>query len=582
MKTDGEMLRDFVKRGIEDAFTELVNRHINVVYSAACRETRGDLAAAQDVTQLVFIELVRKAESLQNHPTLAGWLYTCVRYVSANQRRADQRRNMREEEAMAMNELLRPAPDDRTWQEIRPVLDDAMHDLDERDKDAVLLRFFEGKSLREVGVALSLNENAARMRVERALEKLRTALAGRGVRSTSSALAGALAVGVVAAPPTLSATVTGSAVATAAVSAGTASGVLGTLALTKSAMVGLSALVVAAVSVPVWQQHRYERVARENASLRIQAEENDQLRQENERLAGLLKAADERAQGAGLETSGFATGTSVATRSGSTGQPEIVAGKAAETWRQRFEEFYKLRGGEVLRHISEPFIRERAEYCRREFRSQRSLPEYLVLRQESRGFRPLTAGFGQGKIRLEDVLRFGVRLKRYDLLGSDELLASVVPGDWVVRSGANVESQLAALEPIIRATLGRNIHFEKQPVDGDVIVVRGNFAPAKEGQKFDVFAEKRNLEWAKSSRGSFQEFLEALGDHLNVPFVSQVQLENELPLSWFCHRDSDYSRAGERRLELLNKVLQNLRQQTSLSFELQRRPGEVWYLREHQ
>jgi len=577
MKTDGEMLRDFIKRGIEDAFTELVQRHINVVYSAACRETRGDLTAAQDVTQLVFIELVRKAASLQKHPTLAGWLYTCVRYVSANQRRADQRRNMREEAASAMNELLRSNPDDRTWQEIRPVLDDAMHDLEERDKDAVLLRFFEGKSLREVGEALSLNENAARMRVERALEKLRTALAGRGVHSTSSALAGALAVGVMAAPPTLSAAVAGSAISAAATaSAGTAAGVVTALTLTKPVLVGLSALAVAAVSVPIWQQQRYEHLAKEITALRVQAERTERLRQENQRLVGLLKAANERAEVAGF---GIA-GSSVASSSGPITQPELGANKPAETWRQRFEEVYGLRGGEVLLRVKEPFIPERANYCGREFRNQRTQPEYLILRQEAKGFRPLHAGFGQGKTRLEDVLRYGLRLKRYDLLGSDALLATALPGDWVVRAGADVESQLAALTRILQPALGRSVYFEKRPVDNDVIVVRGSLAPPKEGQKFDVFAESRNPEWARSTRGNFQEFLEAVGDQLNVPFVSEVQLQNELPISWFCHNDSDYSRAGERRLELLNRVLENLRLQTALSFELQRRPGVAWYLRE--
>jgi RNA polymerase sigma factor (sigma-70 family) len=578
MKTDAELLQEFVKRDAENAFAELVNRHISVVYSAACRETQGDLSVAQDITQLVFIELVRKAVSLQSHPTLAGWLYTCVRYVSANLRRADHRRNMREEEASAMNELLRPAPNDPVWEEIRPALDDAMHELDDRDKDAVVLRFFEGKSLREVGDALRLTENAARMRVDRALEKLRKALAGRGVHSTSSVLAGVLAAGIVATPPALTASVTSSALAAATVAAGSTATLFGIMTLTKPAMVGLSALAVAAVSIPIWQQQRYERVAQENNALRAQVEQTDQLRQENQRLADLLKAADERAQSVGLEPSGLRAGAAVASKPNTGAQKEVSQGKPEKTWRQRFEEVYALRSGEVLRRIGTPFIPERVEYYRREFHNQRKGPGYLVLRQDGRGFRPLGAGFDQGTARLEDVLRIGLRLKRYDFYGSDELLGLVVPGDWVVRSG--IESLLAALEPIFRDATGRNIHFEKQPVDSDVIVVRGSFAPAKEGQKFDVFAENRNANWAKSTHGGFQEFLEALGDQLNVPFVSQVQLQNKFPISWFCHADSDYFRAGDRRLELLNKVLENLKQQTSLSFELQRRPGEVWWVKE--
>lgn len=249
MSTDAELLRQFVSQRAEDAFADLVNRHIDVVFSAACREMQGDVSAAEDVTQLVFIELVRKAPTLPDHPTLAGWLYTCVRYVSANLRRADRRRKMRDEEARAMNELTQPNANDPMWQEIRPVLDDAMHELDEADRDAVLLRFFEGKSLREVGAALCLTENAARMRVDRALEKLRKALVRRRVNSTSSALASALAVGMVAAPPALMAMVTRSALAAASISAASTPSLLGAMTMTKTTMAGLGALAVAAVSV---------------------------------------------------------------------------------------------------------------------------------------------------------------------------------------------------------------------------------------------------------------------------------------------------------------------------------------------
>ena len=115
MKTDAEVLREFVKHCDKSAFTEPVNRHINLVYSAACRETQGDVSAAADVTQLVFIELVREAAALQRHRTLAGWLYTSVRYVSANLRRANHRRKTWAEEARAMNGSLQTLPHAPTW-----------------------------------------------------------------------------------------------------------------------------------------------------------------------------------------------------------------------------------------------------------------------------------------------------------------------------------------------------------------------------------------------------------------------------------------------------------------------------------
>jgi hypothetical protein len=358
------------------------------------------------------------------------------------------------------------------------------------------------------------------------------------------------------------------------VSAGAGATLFGIMTAAKLKVVGLGALAVAVVSVPIWQQQRYERLAQENETLRSQIEQMAQTR------------ADESARRQNLEQLPARPGMAVAPKSEPQVQDEMAEGKRDETWRKRFVDYYRLRGGEVLRRISAPYIPERAEFLRREFRNPRKLPEYLLLyqqldrSQQRDGFQTRGVGLDQGKANLDGVLRYVLGLKRYEFYGADELLASGVPGDWVVRPGADVQSLLYALEPILRDATGRNIHFEKSPIDNDVIVVRGSFAPAKEKQKFHIFAENKNKAWGKDTYGDFQHFLEALGDWLNVPFASEVQLQNQLPISWFCHDDADYSRAGDRRLDLLNKVLANLNQQTSLSFELQRRPGEVWLVKE--
>src|SRR2546423_15724465 len=103
MDTDAQLLKSYVANGTEGAFRELVERHINVVYSAALRECRGNASEAEDLTQSVFTELARRAPALAGHPALGGWLYTCVRRMSANARRATQRRRRREPEAYVMN-----------------------------------------------------------------------------------------------------------------------------------------------------------------------------------------------------------------------------------------------------------------------------------------------------------------------------------------------------------------------------------------------------------------------------------------------------------------------------------------------
>jgi RNA polymerase sigma factor (sigma-70 family) len=284
MMTDVELISDYARNGSDSAFTELVRRHIDLVYSAALREAHGNAALAQDITQAVFSELARKAARLSRHPALAGWLYTSVRLVGANCRRADERRQRRELEAQEMNELLSPDPSDPAWQQIRPVLDDAMHELNDADRTAVVLRFFQDRSLKEVGQVLGLNENAARMRVDRALEKLRAVLAQRGISSTASGLAAMIVAGaVLSAPSGLAAVVATSALAGTAATSTTFT-LIKFMTMTKLKISAVSALVVAAVAVPVWQETRVKHFAAENSQLKERVAALPGLQQEVDRL----------------------------------------------------------------------------------------------------------------------------------------------------------------------------------------------------------------------------------------------------------------------------------------------------------
>jgi RNA polymerase sigma factor (sigma-70 family) len=195
------LLQRYVAARSEPAFAELVQQHIDLVYSAALRQLNGDATTAQDVTQAVFTALARNAPRLLRHVSLTGWLYTSTRYLSAKARRSEQRRAAREQEACTMNQLLQSTGSDPAWQELRPVLDEAMHDLSADDREAVLLRFFEQRSLAEIGTRLGLTEDTARKRVARALDKLRAGLARRGITSTVAALSVALAERTVSAAP---------------------------------------------------------------------------------------------------------------------------------------------------------------------------------------------------------------------------------------------------------------------------------------------------------------------------------------------------------------------------------------------
>src|SRR4029077_6950055 len=175
---DAELLRDYARNGSEAAFAELVKRHLDFVYSSARRQL-SDAQLAEEVVQNVFCLLARKAGSLGHETALAGWLYRATRFTAARARRAEQRRRRREQEAAPMNEADSKA--EYVWGHLEPMLETALDQLSEKDRLAVLLRFFQRKSMAEVGAALRISEAAAKMRVGRSVERLRSFFAARGI-----------------------------------------------------------------------------------------------------------------------------------------------------------------------------------------------------------------------------------------------------------------------------------------------------------------------------------------------------------------------------------------------------------------
>ena len=237
MTDDADLLLRYARERSEAAFAELVRRHIDLVYSAAARRVGGDPHRAGEITQEVFLSLARHAGPLARHPVLAAWLHTSTRNAAANLRRAERRREVRAQEALAMNEIEashRPSPE---WRQLRPVLDEMVDELTDQDRRAIILRFFEGRSYAELGEILALREEAARMRVGRALDKLRGRLARRGISSTSAALSAALAGWAVsAAPHGLAASVTGAVLTTAPGGAALTTGLIQLMTTTKTVL----------------------------------------------------------------------------------------------------------------------------------------------------------------------------------------------------------------------------------------------------------------------------------------------------------------------------------------------------------
>lgn len=192
MNDDLELAREYANHHSEPAFEKLVLRHIGLVHSAALRQVR-DPSLAEEITQTVFMILARKAGSLGPKTVLAGWLYRTTRYVSAAALKMRYRRERREQAAQ-MQTTTQQTQADPVWEELAPLLDEAMAKLREHDRDAIVLRYFQNKSLQDVGAALGVNEYAAQKRVGRAVEKLRAIFYKHGITSTAGAIGEVISV----------------------------------------------------------------------------------------------------------------------------------------------------------------------------------------------------------------------------------------------------------------------------------------------------------------------------------------------------------------------------------------------------
>jgi RNA polymerase sigma factor (sigma-70 family) len=284
-----QLLAQYVATGSETAFRDLVARYVDLVHSAAIRLVNGDTHRAEDVTQTVFADLARLARTLSREVTLGGWLHRHTCFVASNTMRSERRRQERERQAVEMN-----ASEDHSAANLAllaPILDEAVNQLGAEDRAAILLRFFEQHDFRSVGEALGSNAEAARKRVERALDKLHALLSVRGVTLSVTALATTLATQtVVAAPAGLALTVSTVALTSAAASTGTTLTVLKIMSMTKLKAGIITAVVVAGITIPLVIQHQAQtKLTTASEALRQQTERSDQLMKENQRLAQLAK-----------------------------------------------------------------------------------------------------------------------------------------------------------------------------------------------------------------------------------------------------------------------------------------------------
>jgi RNA polymerase sigma factor (sigma-70 family) len=288
---DAQLLRRYAEEKSEAAFAELVRRHLTPVYSFALRRVGGDAHLAQDVAQLVFTALARKAPKLTEYEVLGGWLCRAAHFAARDVVRAESRRRSHHEELHLMH-VSSGAEEPVDWEKVAPVLAESLGELSDRDRDAVWLRFFEEKSFGEIGARWQIGENGARMRVERALEKLQRLLTRRGITSTASALSAVLANhAVVAAPVGLAATVTGAALgAASATGVGAAAGWLIFMSTSKW-LVGVAAGVAVVGLGTAYVATGQAREAEAHVAV-----STSRVADANARLAELQRRADVEAQ----------------------------------------------------------------------------------------------------------------------------------------------------------------------------------------------------------------------------------------------------------------------------------------------
>jgi RNA polymerase sigma factor (sigma-70 family) len=223
---DMRLLQAYVTEGSEEAFKTILDRHVNLVYSTALRQV-GDPSLANEVTQTTFIILARKAHRLGQGTILAGWLYRTAQFAATRALRTEVRRREREREAA----LMQTETSGSIWEQLSPILDQAMADLGATDRNALVLRYFENKTAKDVGLALGLNEAAAQKRLVRAIEKLRIFCTKKGVVLSGVALAGLLSANAVQSAPVSVTTATAAALHVGALGGSTGALTTGTLKL---------------------------------------------------------------------------------------------------------------------------------------------------------------------------------------------------------------------------------------------------------------------------------------------------------------------------------------------------------------
>jgi RNA polymerase sigma factor (sigma-70 family) len=542
--TDFELLREY-QDGSQAAFTTLVRRHIDLVHSAAMRQLR-DAHLAEDVVQRVFLTLARKAGKLPPQTILAAWLYNATRYACLDATRQRARRNRHEQKAATMAQRSKEvgANPDRhgLWDAVEPVLDSAMSNLNRRDRQLLIMRFWEARSIDEMAASLGVSSDAAKKRVSRAVERLRAALLDHGVRVPLTALCLLLGQAITPAP-------TGLALKTAAaVLAG------------YGAAPGSVALVKGGIALMAWTKTKIVAVL----------------------IIGLMVV------GGGA----YAVRTSMAPRQVVMTIPQnATAGTIApphitdSVWRNRFDELYGLAPGQDLKRVAPPFVPERKTQFQVDNKDMARMmgdPDQMWMTYAYNGsvhWQSCTVG----RPAIGDALESGVGLRPWEVEAAVDLWKIPFPGDIVTREGSTREQRLSALEPLLTPFFGHEVHFEKKTVTRNVIVLSGQYrpVPARNGRGFSPYETVEVGPKGPPGAGvvtsrSFEGFCGALELILRMRVVDRRTGKRPAIITY---RNNNVTSAVAEDPEKLRWLLDDLSRQTSLGFRVEPQQLDVWQMR---
>ena len=553
--TDIACLRRFAADGSPDAFAVLVRRRIDLVYSAAIRQVN-DRALAEDVTQQVFITLARRASSLIDRDiVLSAWLLRAARLTALDALRRERRRRKHEQRAALMNhQRTHSSSDDKTWADVRPLLDGALMLLGEKDRRAIALRYFEGRSISEVGTVLGVSEEAARQRLWRAIERLRARLSAHGATLAATSLASALSMNAVQAAPVALAEITARVAVAAAVSKATIplgfKGVQILMATFKAKLIvtASAVLLLSGGAVVAYKAAR--------------------------------PAPDQIVSIASLKSNGPPDPLNLSQSMDVTRSiPQRIDESTLKTeWERRFNTVYGLAPGEVIKHVPKPYIPERQSKWNDECRRMR-VPDRTLDPRES-----ITFGYDRNGIHwktlwmdqtiLGQAMRgAGIKSWEYDESVPYDLS---FPGDWVLRIGLTPEQGMDALGEIVTKRLGKPVRFEKQVKLRDAIVVHGQylFSPLAAnvgGADRNVleFADKKPNPLYPTTIESMKlsEVFEKVGISARLPVVDESDSGN-IPVR------VRYSGASSPEPVLLDRI----GRQTGLRFDHAKREVGVWVM----